>query len=214
MKAVLNNRGRLARIAASLMLLSACSQSSPDQLNAIFNDFTHAIDVGQGYEAAKVASEETVAHYALLRDLALKGGRGMNTLGIYDEVSVYYLRGMFDVVALQKLSGRDVMNILVKAQLVGLADIEDYNLANISLQENQAVASLYKDGLDSNFDVQFRREKGRWKVDTQIMRRQREEQIVQRMIQYGGDREEVVHELLMAHGVREGLTANLMNAPG
>ena len=191
----------------SVFLFAACSSGPDDQLSKSYYTYARAVMDGRGYDAAKLASTKTLKHYETLNDLALHGGRGMYNLSIYDELSVYYLRAKYEAEALNKFSGRDVMNVLIKANMVGVPDMARFTVGEIGFDsEDKAWAPLYKGDQDPVYEISFVKENGKWKIDNRPMRSKRNDVLLQRLMQYGGSREEVISELLKAHGVREGLT--------
>lgn len=195
--------------AFGLMFIASCSRPVPDQVTSLYQSYTNSVAAGRGYDAAKKVSDATLAEFETLRDLALDGGRGMTSIGIYDEVSVYYLRGQFDVVALEKLNGRDIMNILVKANLVGEPGFESYTLGNIRFNDTEARASLFNSEGQTPLEMSFSNESGGWKIDPVSFRDRREQLLERRIVEFGGSRDEVMGELLKSRGLGNGLTPNL-----
>lgn len=193
---------------ASLTLV-ACSGSVPDQLTDTYRNYTSQIAAGKGHQAAKWVTEDTVTHYEKLGDLALRGGREMSSLGLHDELCVYFLRARYDAVALEKFTGRDVMNILVKAKLVGEDGMERFSLGDIRYTENEARADLVDGNQTTAFEIWFARQDGSWKVDPARFRAKRDELLERRIVQFEGDRDSVLGELLKTKGITNGLTPEL-----
>ncbi|MAK60979.1 MAG: hypothetical protein CMK09_08375 [Ponticaulis sp.] len=194
---------------AAILSIAACGGPAPERVREVYYDFSSQVSHRNGPEAGKVVNEATLRHYALLKVIALNGGRGMNSIGIYDELSVYFLRARYDIPALEKFTGRDILSILVQAGLVGEDDFETFELEDLRYTNNQARADLFKNGADTELDVWFEREDGRWRIDGKRFREIRNEMLERRIIQFDGNREEVISELLKSRGVLEGLTPEL-----
>lgn len=206
---------RLAKwslVALAGLILSACSGSIPDQLTSTYQNYTSLIVAGKGHQAAKWVTEDTIDHYDKIGQLALRGGRGMSELGLYDELSVYFLRARYDAVALEKFTGRDIMNILVKARLIGEDGFETYSLGDIRYTETEARADLVDGTQTTPFEIWFALKDGKWKVDPARLRAKRDELLERRIVQFEGDRDNVLSELLKTKGITEGLTPELKRA--
>ena len=204
---------KVALMALAGLVLSACAKSEPEKLTSLYDRYANAVLDGRGYSAAKLVSANTLQHYGKLRDLALNGGSGMYYLGVYDEVSIYYLRWKFDSAGLSKLSSRDVMNVLVKAGLVTIEDMDDFELRALNLGQNAAWANLYLDGLDTPYDARFVSESGKWKFDGKALRDSQDDVLLQRLIRYDSDKDTLINEMLKSYGLRDGLTAELRTPP-
>lgn len=190
-------------------ILSACSASVPDQMVSTYQTYTSNVAAGKGHQAAKSVTDATIEHYERLADLALDGGAGMRDLGLHDELSVYFLRSRYQAAALEKLTGRDVMNILVKAGLVGEEGFERYTLGDIRYTDTEARADLIDGRQTTPFEIWFVKEDGNWKVDPARFRAKRDELLERRIVQFDGDRRQVLSELLKSKGIDAGLTPDL-----
>lgn len=199
-------RRLISTLFATALLLVACGGPAPERVREVYYDYSNNVSRGNGPQAGRVVSEATLRHFGLLKVLALNGGRGMSSIGIYDELSVYFLRARYDVAALEKFTGRDILSILVQAGLVGEDNFEDFVLEDLRYTDNQARADLFHNGADTELDIWFEREEGRWRLDGKRFRESRNEALERRIIQFEGSREEVVSELLKSRGVLEGLT--------
>lgn len=193
-----------------MLFIAACGGQSTDQLSRTWRDYASSVSRGQGAEAVKLASDDTIKHYALLGRLALKGGPEMRNLTLYDEVSVFYLRHTFDATALRKFTGRDIMRILVKNELAGIPKMNQFQLGNISFDEDYAWANLYTNEADAEYRVSFVRENGKWKIEGQTLSKSRDSVLIHRMMSYASTRDDVIDELLKSVGVRGGLKPELM----
>lgn len=193
-----------------LLFIAACSGQSSDQIARTWRDYASAVSRNQGAEAVKLASENTLRHYAMIGRLALKGGQEMRELTLYDEVSVFYLRHVFEANALRKFTGRDIMRILVKNELAGIPKMNQFQLADIDIEGDRAWANLYTTDLDAEYRVSFVREGGKWKIEGKSLNKSRDDVLIHRMMSYASTRDDVIDELLKSVGVRGGLTPELM----
>ena len=207
----LSTLGRAAKLTllATALLAASCSKSPTQQVNQVFGDFKKSVEAGRGDQVEKLVSEQTLQHFDKLRRLALTGGADMYQLSIYDEVSIYYLRSQFKRAALEKFRGRDIINILAKNKMLGVADLNEFKLTSLQVEDTAAWANLTHNNLETPYAINFVEESGDWKVDMDRFQRNRENELVMRMMQYGGDRDQVISELLKSFGLRDGLTPAL-----
>ncbi|MAP95843.1 MAG: hypothetical protein CMK07_12905 [Ponticaulis sp.] len=191
---------------SGLLITTGCSKPISSELQQAYTTYATEIMQGHGHKAAKRVSQDTIEHYLSLRDTALEGGTPQ---GLYDEVSVYYLRAKFDDVSIAKLTGRDVMNVLAKAELIGEKDFNEYTLSDIRYTEVEARADLVKGGETTPFEIRFTKEDGEWRVHPERFRAKRNELLEKRIVTFEGQRDDVISELLKMRGIDSGLTPAL-----
>ncbi len=192
------------------MLLTACGGSVSDSVMETYSSYAAAVSSGRGYDATEYVNEATISRFESLRQIALYGPEGQPTPGIHDEISVYYLRSEFDASHLQRLTGRDIMNILVSADLIGedgFRNIEPGEV--IEGQNGHASLPLRDTRSGANYSLDFVRENGDWLADPRGFRNQRDQRLENRIREFNGNRSEVINELLIVHGASDGLTSEL-----
>jgi len=199
---------RLMCVTGILAGLAACSPPVSGQLENVYYDYATNVANGRGHDAAKNVTDTTINHYEHIRDLALHSA-DLSELSLFDEICVYYLRGRFDAIALSKFTGRDVMNTLVKANLIGEDKFETFTLRDIRYTKTEARAELFKSGETTQLEMWFEKQDGKWKVSPQRFRDARGDVLERRIVQFQGDRNNVMSELLKARGFENGLTQNL-----
>lgn len=197
-----------ALISALVLLVSACGGSAPDQITSTYESYARAIASGRGYDATKEVSQQTLDHFERLKNIALDGNLDRYPLGIHDETAIYYLRSEFDVTTLQPLTGRDVMNVLVTADLIGERGFRDFEAGAVTVNGDRASLALYDQVAEAAYTLDFVREGG-WKVEPSEFRAQRDQRLENRIVEFRGDRERVISELLRVHGAERGLTDEL-----
>lgn len=194
------------------LLLAACGGSVSEGVMESYNGYAAAVSSGRGYDATEYVSEASIDRFETLRQIALYGPESQPSLGIHDEISVYYLRSEFDASHLQRLTGRDIMNILVSADLIGENGFRNIEAGEVIQGENgRATLPLRDTRSGANYSLEFIRENGDWVADTRGFRNQRDQRLEGRIREFNGNRSEVINELLIVHGASDGLTAELSN---
>lgn len=208
--AVSFKRFRVGIAGFSALMLAACSGSVTEGVMSSYADYSAAVAAGRGYDAAQFVTEDTITQFDRLRLIALYGEDGGARLGIYDEVAVYYLRSEFDASHLQRLTGRDVMNILVTADLIGERGFRGYEVGTITEESSSsAVLALRDSESGASYTLRFVKENGDWVADWRSFRTQRDRRLENRIEEFNGDRRSVISELLIVHGAQDGLTREL-----
>ena len=197
-----------AAFSAGILFLTACGGSPTDQVLSTYEAYASAVGSGRGYDATKEVTEETLEHSERLKDIALDGNPDRYPLGIHDETAVYYLRSAFDVTTLEPLTGRDVMNVLVTADLIGERGFRNFETGEVTVSGDRAALALHDQVADASYTLDFVRAGG-WKVDPSGFRNQRDDRLEDRIVEFRGNRERVISELLRVHGVENGLTGQL-----
>lgn len=189
--------------------LSACGGSGSGKISGTYDGFVSNVSAGRGHNAAKFVTDDSISRYAELKDLALFGGPGMDSLTIHDEVVVYLLREHYEKTALEKLSDRDVFNFAVIKGMIGPTNFSDYKLGAMRTTDTEARVELMKDGEKTPYSIFFRIEDGKWKIRTRQLQANMNDVLQDRIFQFGGRREDIINELLKTNGTGNGMTAKL-----
>jgi hypothetical protein len=203
------NRTAMVFAMCCLLFTGACSGGGQSEMSGVYSQFARAIEGQRGYQATKLISKETEAHYSLLRDIALYGPRYRTHLTLYDEIGIYFLRSRYDKRQLLKFTGRDIFAVLVENGLIGVPDMDDFRLGSVSMTNHAASATLITNDPGANYRIGFTLENGHWRIDEAALRTTRDEVLAFRMVSYRGSREDVIDEILKSVGVREGLAPRL-----
>ncbi|MDF1679577.1 hypothetical protein [Ponticaulis sp.] len=194
------------------LLLAACGGSVSEGVMETYSGYAAAVSSGRGYDATEYVSEATIDRFETMRQIALYGPESQPSLGIHDEIAVYYLRSEFDASHLQRLTGRDIMNILVSADLIGENGFRNIEAGEVvEAGDNRASLPLRDTRSGANYSLDFVRENGEWLADPRGFRNQRDQRLEGRIREFNGNRSEVINELLIVHGASDGLTAELSN---
>lgn len=196
-------------IALTVFAIAGCAQASKVKIETIWREYASAVQTSRGSEASEFASDASLRHFAQLKEFALEGGADMKSLTLYDEVSVYYLRSKYGADALSRFSDRDIMKILVNAELLGIPHMNQLMIEEIRVYKKTAYATLTSGEADTFYEVTFLLENGDWKVDYLSLARSRDMVLANRLISYSGTRDDVIDEILKSVGIRDGLSEDL-----
>jgi hypothetical protein len=138
-----------------------------DEVRRSYASLERALVARDAEGALALVSEGSIAEWARLRELALRGTIGeVEALAPGPRAAVLALRHQAPVWLLRDGPARELAGHAVRAGLVDRAAAERVELADVAvLDPRRALGQLYAAGLPSGFRAGFRHEAGAWKLD-------------------------------------------------
>jgi hypothetical protein len=168
------------------------------RVHTTFANYRRAMNTCDGSLARQSVSESTISYYAKLRGSALWAPDSqLNSMTLYDQVTVLLLRYRVPAFHLREMTGADLFEHLVDQGWAGKGATA-LRIGKVKISGASASAPALKNGKPVGVDFSFVNEGGSWKLDLlpllDFVEREMEAQLYKR----GLSRDEFVRALVAA----------------
>lgn len=162
--------------------------SHEQELQQVYTNFKTAVVNGNGTEASKLISANTIRYYDSLLDLVLNADSSKLVLaGLLEKFTVLAIRHTVDWGRLRAMDGKQLFIYAIENGMIG-KDLSNYDVGRIEMKnENLATAELLIKGKQTQKNTNFYRENGRWRLDMLEMLNENSKSLKQMMGQPSSD---------------------------
>ena len=144
-------------------------QSPPPATSAIrdvFDNYRSALLAGDGAAAHGFLSQSSIDFYVEMRDLALTAPRAeLEVRSLVDRLHVLTLRYVLAPQRLESMEPVDVVAYAVESGLIGQGTLQRQELDEITVEGDEAEATILSEGSGTEFTYSFVEDPGGWRMD-------------------------------------------------
>lgn len=149
---------------------SAAEEQSPGSAESairdVFDNYRSALLAGDGAAAHGFLSQSSIDYYVEMRDLALTVPRAeLEARSLVDRLHVLTLRYVLAPQRLESMEPVDVVAYAVESGLIGQGTLQQQGLDEITVDGDEAEATILRDGSGTEFTYSFVQDPGGWKMD-------------------------------------------------
>ena len=140
--------------------------SAESAIRGVFDDYRAALLAGDGADAYGFLSQSSIDYYVEMRDLALTAPRAeLEARSLVDRLHVLTLRYVLAPQRLESMEPVDVVAYAVESGLIGQGTLQQQGLDEITVDVDQAEATIVSEGSGTEFTYSFVQDPGGWKMD-------------------------------------------------
>jgi hypothetical protein len=167
----MRNRLFMLGAIALVLFLGGCdgataSKEDEAAIREAYTRFKEAVQAGDGPAAASLVTQETIAFYEEIRNLALSADRErLMAARISQRFTALAVRGLIEPKELASLSGKDLFSRAIEEGWVGQERIADEHMGNVVIEGDSARVVVTRAGANTSTFVYLQRHDGRWVID-------------------------------------------------
>ena len=140
--------------------------SAEADIRAVFDNYRAALLAGDGAAAHGFLSRSSIDFYVEMRDLALTAPRAeLGARSLVEQLHVLTLRYVLAPQRLESMEPVDVVAYAVEAGLIGQGTLQQQELDEITVDGDEAEATIVSEGSGTEFTYTFVNDSGGWKMD-------------------------------------------------
>jgi hypothetical protein len=179
--------------------LTGCDENRAKEVRAAFDEHMAALADGDANALVSTMVKDSLDRYANMGRLAATGTKDeVMMLPAPDAIATLVLRLNASKAELQDTSGPAIVRLMIDKGLLGRADIEEvgWNIPEIKFRKSGARAKLWIGKVETDIEIDFVEEDGRWKMDSSPYRVRLEKLIRQARARENMTQEEVIVALV------------------
>lgn len=142
------------------------SGSAESAIRGVFDSYRSALLAGDGAAAYEFLSQSSIDFYVEMRDLALTAPRAeLVARSLVDRLHVLTLRYVLAPQRLESMEPVDVVAYAVESGLIGQGTLQQQGLDEITVDGDEAEATILSEGSGTEFTYSFVQDPGGWKMD-------------------------------------------------
>lgn len=195
-----------------LVLLSACADTDENVPAVIdmFKGYQSALLEDDGVTAVGFLSDKTVAYYS---DAIVKANTmsedELRQESFLDRFTVLRVRDTFDSEQLATMTGEQLLVYAIEQSWIDKEGTALFQIRRVTLNNDFAAIRMTRDGAEIPFPFEAYNEDGRWKLDLTSVFAPANVGFVQQAEASGLTQDQFMHQVLIALGSADGLTADL-----
>ena len=158
---------------ATLFLSSCGGQSDAESIKSTFTYYQQAVLNNDGMAAAKCLDQKTLEWYDKLLNMAKETKKSeLEKTNYFSKLTVLALRQQFSKKEIDELDAKSAFSFAVKNSLYNQDVIKNYQINNLKIENDKAIAALTKTAnVNNNEDtfVKFIKEDTGWKLNFAAM---------------------------------------------
>lgn len=150
-----------------ILLLNSCSSPNNDteQIKKCFAKYKSAILTKDGKSGVECVDSATINFYsATLNKIIDFDSLQIENESAIDKYTILKVRQNFPEDSIMQMDGKSLLQSLMSKGLAGNSNIAKYELGNIKIDNDSAIAEKIIEGKRTSFTLRFNKEKSIWKI--------------------------------------------------